>query len=128
MQNKQYKSALKHVISLDRRLGNSLSSIYDIILPPPPDEGDHFDVYQNYEIRAKDRDQLKEYLFQNGVGTLVQWSGKAIHQFKNLGFIDDLPFTDKVFTEILMLPLNMFVTDNEIKYICNHINKFYKRK
>lgn len=30
MQNKQYKSALKHVISLDRRSGNSLSSIYDI--------------------------------------------------------------------------------------------------
>jgi hypothetical protein len=30
MQNKQYKSALKHVVSLDRRSGNSLSSIYDI--------------------------------------------------------------------------------------------------
>lgn len=30
MQNKQYKSALNHVISLDRRSGNSLSSIYDI--------------------------------------------------------------------------------------------------
>ena len=30
MQNKQYKSALNHVVSLDRRSGNSLSSIYDI--------------------------------------------------------------------------------------------------
>lgn len=125
---KEYKSTIERRRQIAFMYNEELSSIYDIILPPPPDEGDHFDVYQNYEIRAKDRDQLKEYLFQNGVGTLVQWSGKAIHQFKNLGFVDDLPFTDKVFTEILMLPLNMFVTDKEIKYICNHINKFYERK
>jgi hypothetical protein len=32
------------------------------------------------------RDELKEYLSSKGIGTLIQWGGKAVHEFKDLGF------------------------------------------
>ena len=54
-----------------------LSQINQLILPPPPDNGDHFDVYQNYEIQAEDRDNLKQFLSEHGIGTLIQWGGMA---------------------------------------------------
>ncbi len=58
----------------------------ELLLPPPPlENGDHFDVYQNYEIEADDRDKLQSFLRQQGIGTIVQFGGKAVHQYP-LGF------------------------------------------
>ena len=102
-----------------------LEEISQIKLPQPPNNGDHYDVFQNYEIRAKDRDQLKIFLEEKGVGTLVQWSGKAIHHYKLLGFNIDLPKTDKIFDEIIMLPLNLFISDDDVEYVAECIKEFY---
>ena len=44
-----------------------------------------------------------------------------VHQFRKLGFSQSLPFTEKLFERMLMLPLNMSVTDEEIDYICEKI-------
>ena len=33
-----------------------LSHINDLLLPPPPEENTHFDIFQNYEIQAKKRE------------------------------------------------------------------------
>ena len=35
---------------------------------------------------AQNRDDLKSYLAENGIGTLIQWGGMAIHHYTNLGF------------------------------------------
>ena len=87
---------------------------------------DHFDVYQNYEIEAQQRDKLKSFLADNGIGTLIQWGGKAVHQFTKLGFDQVLPFTEEVFTRLLMLPLNMSITDTEVNYVAEKIITFYR--
>ena len=40
-------------------------------LPPAPNsDPNHFDVYQNYELEAENRDQLKDFLSQNGIKAL----------------------------------------------------------
>lgn len=103
-----------------------LSSIDEIQLPMPPDDGDHFDVFQNYEIQAHRRDELKVFLSKKGIGSLVQWSGKAVHQFQELNFSVNLPKTDKLFTEILMIPLNMSISDEEVAFVVETIKEFYK--
>ena len=102
-----------------------LKEIEEIYLPEPPNNGDHFDVFQNYEIQAKNRDNLREFLLKNGIGTLIQWGGKAIHQFKGIGIEKNLPVTDQIFSEILMLPLNLFISENDVKYIIDKIKNFY---
>jgi len=104
----------------------NLRDVAPLRLPPPPDsEPDHFDVFQNYEIEAERRDELREFLRLAGIGTLIQWGGKAVHQFAGLGFHVDLPFTDELFRRLLMLPMNMMVMDEDVEYICTKIREFY---
>jgi dTDP-4-amino-4,6-dideoxygalactose transaminase len=104
-----------------------LGEIDDLLLPPAPDEDpDHFDTYQNYEIESARRDELQAYLGQNGVRAIVQWGGKAVHQFEGLGFGQvKLPFTEKMFTRCLMLPMNTFLADEDVDYVGRVIRRFY---
>jgi dTDP-4-amino-4,6-dideoxygalactose transaminase len=105
-----------------------LGDLPELLLPPGPDAGpDHFDVYQNYEIEAHNRDELRAHLSRQGIGTLIQWGGKAVHQWSKLGFIQRLPYTDYLFTRLLMLPLNMSLTDDDVHYVSTCIRKFYGR-
>lgn len=103
-----------------------LGLLEELKLPPgPTDNSDHFDVYQNYELEADNRDQLKEYLHQNGIGTLIQWGGKAVHQWEHLGFSIKLPRVENFFERCIMLPMNMFISDDDVHYICDHVIHFY---
>lgn len=106
-----------------------LGGLSEVVLPPSPaGDPDHFDVYQNYEIEAERRDELKTYLAGNGVGTLVQWSGKPVHRFKKLGFTQSLPATDRLFERMLMLPMNMSLDDDDVLYVCDCVKKFYRNE
>ena len=105
----------------------ALSKISDLTLPPGPSENtDHFDVYQNYEMESGQRDKLRSYLETHGVRTIIQWAGKSVHQFKNLGFENvRLPLTEKIFTRCMMLPMHTALSDEDVHYISNTIRKFY---
>jgi dTDP-4-amino-4,6-dideoxygalactose transaminase len=105
-----------------------LSVLEEVKLPPAPMEnGDHYDVYQNYELQAENRDALKNYLANNGVGTIIQWAGKAVHQWEVLGFDIKLPKTESFFEKCLMLPMNMFISNLDIDYVCDSIISFYRK-
>ena len=94
--------------------------------PPPNNKSENFDVYQNYELTADNRDELKKFLSKN-IGTLIQWGGKGVHQFKQLGFNQRLPKTEKFFERCIMLPMNIFISDDDINYICDSIIEFYRK-
>ncbi|MEP6906024.1 MAG: DegT/DnrJ/EryC1/StrS family aminotransferase, partial [Gemmatimonadales bacterium] len=112
--------------SIARLYDELLSGIPEVTLPPSPgSDSDHFDVFQNYEIEAERRDELRAHLLKNGVGTLIQWGGTPVHQFKSLGFNVSLPATERLFERCVMLPLNMMVTDDEVGYIAELIRDFY---
>ena len=82
--------------------------------------------FQNYEIQADKRDALRQYLADNNVGTIIQWGGKAVHQWEALGFRQKLPFTERFFERCLLLPMNTFLTETDVDYICDLIQKFYR--
>lgn len=104
-----------------------LEFLDEIQLPAGPEnDGDNFDTYQNYEITANDRDKLQIFLKNNGIGTLIQWGGTAIHQFTNLGFNQSCPNTDKFFERCIMLPMNIFISDDDVHYICDKVIEFYR--
>lgn len=103
-----------------------LGDVEQLRLPPAPDaDPDHFDVYQNYELEADRRDELKEHLAASGIGTLIQWGGKAVHQWERLGFNVRLPKTEQFFERCLMLPMNMFISDEDAEYVASTIRSFY---
>ena len=105
---------------------DKLSNCCGVQLPFFDNESeDHFDTFQNFEIKANNRDKLQEYLRNIGIGTLRQWDGKPVHQFHSLGFNQDLPETDKLFEKLIMLPMNVFITDEDVNFICSTIRDFY---
>ena len=107
------------------RLGH-LSQLH---LPPAPNSSpDYCDVFQNYEIEAEKRDELKQYLKDNGVGTLIQWSGQPVHSITSLGFSGTgLPYTEKMFERCLMIPMNTALNNEDIEYVSDLIIKFYSK-
>ncbi len=111
------------------RYNAGLEGIKELALPPgPSDDLIHYDVYQNYEIEADRRNDLRAYLDENGIKTIIQWAGTPVHQFKDLGFAVELPKTDKFFTRCMMLPMNVVISDGEVDYIIGKIHDFYKRQ
>jgi dTDP-4-amino-4,6-dideoxygalactose transaminase len=103
-----------------------LGDVEELKLPPAPGtEVEHFDVFQNYEIEAENRDRLQASLRTKGVGTLVQWGGKVVHQMPGLGFSARLPFTERMIDRSLMLPMNTSLSDEDIEYVCHSVKAFY---
>jgi dTDP-4-amino-4,6-dideoxygalactose transaminase len=104
-----------------------LRAIGQIKRPPgPEDDADHFDVFQNYEIEAERRDELRAFLKAHDIGSTLPWGGKAVHQWPRLGFSTHLPFTERVFERVLLLPLNLSLTEDDVHHICNIIQDFYR--
>jgi len=114
----------------------TLASIYQeclegldtLLLPPAPDSDPrHFDIFQNYEIEAENRDELRNFLEENGVGTILQWGGYGLHQFTELGLNNDLPFTEEMTKKFMLLPMHPMLKDDEVVYICDVIKQFYEK-
>jgi dTDP-4-amino-4,6-dideoxygalactose transaminase len=126
-QLKSYDKVIARRREIAKHYRERLGQLETLILPPGPvGNGDHYDVYQNYEIEAEQRDKLRAYLDRCGIGTLIQWGGKAVHQFRRLGFSQSLPYTEQLLGRMLMIPLNLSLTDDDIDYICDTIIKFYQ--
>lgn len=126
LQLRTYDSVMTRRRYLASLYTQRLSDVSEVFLPPAPDsDPDHFDIYQNYEIEAERRDELKQYLKEHGIGTLIQWGGQAVHQLRALGFTQQLPYTDRLFTRMLMLPMNMSLSDDDVNYVCDNVRAFY---
>ena len=70
----------------------------------------HFDSYQNYVIRTECRDQLRQYLMEEGVETLVHWpkpmwEHRGLH-LENPGMAE----TESICREVISLPMSAETT------------------
>lgn len=125
---KQYPQSIQRRREIAGIYNENLKEISDLVLPPAPgSDPDHFDIFQNYEIESSYRDTLKKFLEENGVRTLLQWGGSAVHQFKELGFKQNLPITDELTARFMLLPMNLSLTDEDVIYICDQIKRFYEK-
>ena len=123
-----YTQVIERRRALARIYRERLQPLEQLRLPPGPDgDPEHFDVFQNYEIEAARRDDLRAFLKQRGIGTAVPWGGKAVHQWKALGFAQRLPFTEQLFERLLLVPLNLSLTDDDVHQVCDALEDFYRR-
>jgi len=124
---KSYEKVILRRRKIASMYQEQLGDLHELQLPPAPeDNSDHFDIYQNYELQADRRDELKNYLSERNIGTLVQWGGKAIHQWEGLGFAVNLPKVENFFKRCIMLPMNMFISDDDVQCVCETIRLFYR--
>ena len=122
----RYEQAIQKRRARARAYREQLRDVTEIVLPPGPDgEPDHFDVYQNYEIEAEQRDTLRAFMANRGIGTLLPWGGKAVHQFSALGLGAHLPRTGQVMERALLLPMHPWLEEQEVERITSAIRSFY---
>ena len=78
-------------------------------------------------VGSEKRDALKQYLFDNGIETLIYY-GKPLHLHlasKKLGYQKgDFPVAENLANRVLALPHHQYLTKKQIVYVCEIINKF----
>ena len=94
-----------------------------IQLPVCNNFNDH--VFHLFVIRTESRDVLQEYLFKNGIETVIHYPipphiQKALQEFNHLS----LPITEKIHQEVLSLPISSVLTDEEITHIIATLNSY----
>jgi dTDP-4-amino-4,6-dideoxygalactose transaminase len=126
---KSFDRDLERRREVARLYDKGLRAVPELVLPPAPGaDSAHHDVFQNYEIEADARDDLKAHLADAGVRTIVQFGGKAVHQYSGLGFDGvKLPVTERLYARALLLPMNTTLSDDDVSYIVEQIHGFYGR-
>jgi dTDP-4-amino-4,6-dideoxygalactose transaminase len=124
---RKYDAVIERRRELARVYHAALEDLDEVLRPPGPDaDAAHFDVYQNYEIEAERRDSLREFLRARGIGTLLPWGGKAVHQWEALGLRGLLRQTEKLFERVLLLPMHAWLTEEEVERVVSTVREFYR--
>jgi len=86
----------------------------------PSVEKDVTSAWAQYSIRVPNRDLLQDKLKQNGVPTAVHYP-MPLHLQEAFKFLEykkgDFPVSEKISDEIMSLPMNPYLTSEEISYI-----------
>ena len=121
-----YDQAIARRRAIAARYHDAFNGIAELDLPPSPDaDPTRFDVFQNYEMCCDRRDKLRVHLANLGIGTIVQWGGTGIHQFRNLGLERVLPRTDRFFARSLLIPMNHLLTDAQVGRVIDGVRGFF---
>lgn len=81
-------------------------------------------AFSQYSIRIKNRDEVQKYLKVHNIPTAIHYPIPLHLQecFMYLGYKQgDFPIAEIVSSEILSLPMNPYMRDEEILYIAQHI-------
>ena len=95
----------------------------DILLPHVPTWADP--VWHLFVVRSNKRDQLKKYLYERGIDSMIHYpipphKQVAYSEWSNLSF----PITEKIHSEILSIPLSPIISENDQEIIINALNRF----
>ena len=92
-------------------------------------EGQSRMIYNQYTIRVKDRESLQAHLTEYTVGNAIYYPVPLHLQecFKELGYKEgDLPHAELAAKEVLSLPIYPELSQDQLSYVAEVINSFYK--
>lgn len=124
---KRLSEGIERRREIAKKYDNELSRVERIKLPPAPESDPNFyDVFQNYVLRAENRDKLFNFLKDKGVETLIKdpipnhhQEGLNVSHFK-------LPFTEQLAKEVISLPMYPELTDDQVNYVIECVKEFYQ--
>ncbi|WP_276974387.1 DegT/DnrJ/EryC1/StrS family aminotransferase [Flavobacterium filum] len=102
-----------------------LSEIKNDKITLPYYDGSTNHVFHLFVIRTEKRKELQDYLKANGIEAMIHYpipphQQKALAAFNSLSF----PITEKFHQEVLSLPMSPVLTDEELNYIIQVINRY----
>jgi dTDP-4-amino-4,6-dideoxygalactose transaminase len=115
---------IEHRRIIAARYRQGLEGIPQLKLPHFAGE-QYFDIFQNYVIRTKARDALREHLKQRGVETLVHWP-KPMWEHRGLALENPhLPETESICREVISLPMSAETTPEHVDITVGVIREFF---
>ncbi|AFL85708.1 putative PLP-dependent enzyme possibly involved in cell wall biogenesis [Belliella baltica DSM 15883] len=76
-----------------------------------------------FTVQCRERDQLKSYLEEKGVGTSIHYP-RIIPKMKPYLFDQNFTASEQLVSHVLSLPLNPFLSQQEVLHICKLIKNF----
>ncbi len=123
---KHFDEFVAHRRSTARLYHDLLRDVKEIERPHFDGDG-YFDTFQNYVIRTSQRDQLRQYMKEQGVETLVHWA-KPMWSYPGLKLPDPkLPYTESVCREVISLPMSAETTTEHVQITVQVITDFFAR-
>ena len=91
----------------------------------PVIQKDFFDVYHIFNIRHKKREELKQFLLENGVKTEIHYPIPP-HMQKALNFMrsNKFPISEEIHKTTLSLPISSFHSLDDIQQVIQCLNNF----
>lgn len=127
---------LPHLEALNNHK-RKLAQIYDKEISnefvKPVSSPNHYDVHHIYPIRHKRRDNLREYLLQNGIKTEIHYPVAPLNQVAlntlrkqghKLPEANQFPITNEIHQTILSLPCSAIHSESDIRLVAETLNKF----
>lgn len=116
---------IEHRRAMASRYQEGLRGIPGLTLPCFDGPG-RVDVFQNYVVRTRERDRLREHLRSAGVETLVHWP-KPMWEHKGLALDDPgLPETERICREVLSLPMSAEITPEHVDIVVASVREFFR--
>ena len=102
-----------------------LANIVNPKITLPVYDGGHHHVFHLFVIRTEKRNELQQYLLENGIETLIHYPvaphrQKALPQFNSLSF----PITEKIHDEIISIPISPVMTPDGANFVAKILNQF----
>ena len=118
---------LDDITNHKRELAKIYLEVLDDRFVKPVVDRDHFDVYHIFNIRHKNRDELKNYHLENGVKTEIHYPLPPHKQKSMQGIIDgQYPISEEIHNTTLSLPISYFHNKEDILKICDIMNRWHK--
>ncbi len=123
-QLKKFPKVLKRKREIYDMYNRGLSNVEWLSLPVEKEY--EVNALHNFAIRLKQRDKLAAHLKEKGIGTSVHYIPNN-HYKMYKKFKSNIPVTEKVWKEVLLLPFFPDLTDKNVNYIINSIKSFNPR-
>lgn len=78
-------------------------------------------VWHQFVIQSPDRDELKTFLAQRGIETMIHY---PVPPHRALGYDYDLPEADRLAAQVLSLPVGPHLTDEDIQTVIEAIKEW----
>ena len=98
----------------------------NLVLPKTVTNASH--VYHLFVIRTSKRNELQQFLADNGIGSLIHYPIPPHLQeaYKNLGYKKgDFPIAEQMAETCLSLPIYPYLKEEQISEVCDTIKKFF---
>ncbi len=89
----------------------------------------HYHIYNQFILRVKNRDNLKKFLDENGIGNDVYYP-VPFHLQECFAYLGgkkgDCPNSEKAADEVLAIPVYPELTEEQQRYVVDKIKEFYQ--